>query len=365
MPNPFVCCGRIQDPHQFVGRARELRAIFNALETAHTGQLQSVSIVGPRRMGRSSLLTHVTQTYPQRLSQPGRYVIRYIDLQSHALTADLPTLLAALLRELRAGLPASGEPATAALAAELELMGRAADVSLRDFETAIQHLHALPTPLYPVLCLDELEHLTQRPERFPADVYTSWRSLIDGNYLGLVIATAAPLHELSAQGRLTSPFFNIFSEYLSLGELEAAEAQTLLDWGRACDRPFSFEDCQRALSWAGRHPLKLQQAGSVIYHAKEEPRPNWRQARRAYEARMRQQFGEWTRREQMARGWRRLPEALGRLALIWRGEVSPETARLAGWLVLMLLAVGLALFGMSPAFRQWFVGLLPQGTPGP
>lgn len=54
MPNPFFYGGRV-DPSQFIGREKELRNIFNCLETAHTGQLQSVSIVGPHRMGRSSL----------------------------------------------------------------------------------------------------------------------------------------------------------------------------------------------------------------------------------------------------------------------------------------------------------------------
>lgn len=364
MPNPFVCCQRIQNPRQFIGREQELRAIFDALETAHTGQLQSVSIVGPRRMGRSSLLTHVTQVYSRRLSGARRYILRYIDLQSHAFTADLPTLLAALLRELRDGLPAPIGPDEAALRADLERRLGGGALTLADFEAAFRRFHALPQPFYPVLCLDELEHLTQQPGRFPADLYNSWRSLIDGNHLGLVIATTLPLHELSAQGRLTSPFFNIFSEYLTLGELTEAEANRLIQRGQRCDRPFDAADCARALEWAGHHPLKLQQAGSVIYQAKGERRPNWRQARREYQAKMRRQFGLRTRREQAGRSLQGVTDSLGQVALFVRGQASPNSARLLGGVILGLIVVIILLLLGFPALREWLGGLLSQLTPG-
>ncbi len=82
MPNPFFFGGHVTDPDQFVGRKAELRRIASLLETAHTGQMQSVSIVGERRIGKSSLLFHLKQTYPQWLSQPACYCFAYIDLQS-------------------------------------------------------------------------------------------------------------------------------------------------------------------------------------------------------------------------------------------------------------------------------------------
>ena len=70
MPNPFYFGGYIRDPDQFVGRKAILRNIFSALETVHTGQIQSVSIVGPRRIGRSSLLYQATQQYGRYLQIP-------------------------------------------------------------------------------------------------------------------------------------------------------------------------------------------------------------------------------------------------------------------------------------------------------
>jgi len=51
MPNPFYYGGHVS-PEQFVGRKAELARIFSALEVAHSGQMQSVSVVGPRRIGK-------------------------------------------------------------------------------------------------------------------------------------------------------------------------------------------------------------------------------------------------------------------------------------------------------------------------
>ena len=101
MPTPFFFDGHITDPDQFVGRKAELRRIASLLETAHTGQMQSVSIVGERRIGKSSLLFHLKQTYPQWLSQPACYCFAYIDLQS-ARHDTLSDLLNGILKELLA-----------------------------------------------------------------------------------------------------------------------------------------------------------------------------------------------------------------------------------------------------------------------
>lgn len=66
MPNPFFYGGRV-NPEQFVGRRAELQRIFAGLEVAHTGQMQSFSIVGPRRVGTSSLLFYVANRHAQYL----------------------------------------------------------------------------------------------------------------------------------------------------------------------------------------------------------------------------------------------------------------------------------------------------------
>ncbi|MGH7455296.1 MAG: hypothetical protein ACRENG_28345, partial [bacterium] len=65
----------ITDPKKFFGREEELRAILNRLRT-----MQSTSVVGDRRIGKSSLLYHIFQTGNARLQTNDlRFV--FIDLQ--------------------------------------------------------------------------------------------------------------------------------------------------------------------------------------------------------------------------------------------------------------------------------------------
>lgn len=97
MPNPFIISGRIERPEDFIGREGELRYIFGRLESvAQTGQPHSISVVGKRRIGKSSLLYHLGQVYTGRLSQPEAYLFAYLDLES-AMCQALPGLLGAIL----------------------------------------------------------------------------------------------------------------------------------------------------------------------------------------------------------------------------------------------------------------------------
>ena len=77
MESPFSGRSMITDASRFIGRATESQKIFNALATPKP---QCVSIIGNRRMGRSSLLQHVLRSYPHYLPQPGRYRFAYLDL---------------------------------------------------------------------------------------------------------------------------------------------------------------------------------------------------------------------------------------------------------------------------------------------
>jgi hypothetical protein len=227
MPNPFAYGARITDSSRFVGRANELRRIFAMLDTAHTGQLQSVSVVGSRRIGKSSLLYHLTQTYKQKLSQPDRYTFAYIDLQENSATASLPALNAHIVNTLRPAQPPI------------------ASLSLVEFESALKQFES--AKLVPVICVDEFEKLIERPEIFPNDLYDSWRSLMNNSHASFVVASHLPLHEIVKSTKLTSSFFNIFSDFITLGELADSEARELINWGKTCDKPFTQSECDWAI----------------------------------------------------------------------------------------------------------------------
>ena len=60
--NPFFNRQRITDPAYFVGRKAEVETLYSAVVTH-----QCRSLVGERKMGKSSLLTHICNPETMRL----------------------------------------------------------------------------------------------------------------------------------------------------------------------------------------------------------------------------------------------------------------------------------------------------------
>ena len=76
--NPFFSRQRITDPDCFYGRQREIEALYGAVITH-----QCRSIVGERKLGKSSLLTAVAQ--PALMKRygldPAHTLFLYLDLE--------------------------------------------------------------------------------------------------------------------------------------------------------------------------------------------------------------------------------------------------------------------------------------------
>ena len=79
--NPFFNRQRITDPNYFCGRQREVESLYSAIATR-----QCRSIVGERKMGKSSLLTHLScpDTLKAHGFDPNKYVFVYVDLEGMA-----------------------------------------------------------------------------------------------------------------------------------------------------------------------------------------------------------------------------------------------------------------------------------------
>src|SRR5262249_47370775 len=72
--NPFTNRGVITNPEEFFGREREIGEIASRLRA-----MASLSVVGERRIGKSSLLYHLYQTGWVRIDDPD-YRFFYFDL---------------------------------------------------------------------------------------------------------------------------------------------------------------------------------------------------------------------------------------------------------------------------------------------
>jgi len=78
--NPYLNRNMIRDTRLFFGRKKEIATIYSRLGAARP---QSVSIVGERRIGKSSLLYHINQESSRRayLKESTSYIFIFVDFQ--------------------------------------------------------------------------------------------------------------------------------------------------------------------------------------------------------------------------------------------------------------------------------------------
>src|SRR6266702_1624692 len=101
LANPYLNRVAIKDPAQFFGRAREVSKIFSRIGASRP---QSISVVGERRIGKSSLLHYINnpQVRARHLDQSESYAFAFIDLQQKrrlTLTEFFKELFAQLSKE--------------------------------------------------------------------------------------------------------------------------------------------------------------------------------------------------------------------------------------------------------------------------
>lgn len=240
--NPFHWRATVTDARAFVGRERELTNVFTRLQT-----LSCVSVLGARRIGKSSLVYQACSRTGEQLGAEFRAV--YIDLLSAKHHS-----LAGLLWAILAGLGAETGQLSADTPAE----------ALSAFEAEVRQLRR--QGCMPTVFLDEFEALGSRKEEFGDDLLESWRSLGNDGQMAFVATSARPLDEVTEESGLTSSFYNIFAQ-MALGEFteqeEAAFAQRAVRVGglEPSDEAFIMR--------VGRcHPLRLQVAAWYLYEAR-------------------------------------------------------------------------------------------------
>lgn len=231
--NPFQVGGMIRDGGKFFGRKREIREILSRVAT-----MQSVSLVGERRIGKSSLLLHLTQHGSELL---GDKTIQFHRLDLQPLTSPEEFY----------------EHACKLIGKQFD---KADNTTHEDLEEAIRGQKI-------VLCLDEFEQAIEA--EFGEDFFKSLRSLAQSGNLALIVSTKQPLSELyRQQSDLTSSFHNIFTT-LYLGEFTGAEVEDFLRL--QCERNiFEPKECDLIRRLAGNHPRLLNLACSIAFELKQE-----------------------------------------------------------------------------------------------
>lgn len=246
--NPFFHRGAIRWAEEFHGRESEIAQILGLLRNG-----QSVSLIGPRRIGKSSLLLHLTRAAvrgPFNLDAPQTLFVM-VDCQELGGSPPEEVYEAFLTSLLDVAVDAGLE------VGEVERPG-----SYRSLDRVLHRLQQTRTAV--VMLLDEFELLAAN-ERLTPYFFARLRGLTTKYGLAYLTASQRPLFAITADEQiLSSPFFNIFVT-LPLGLFNTAEAIGLLN-KRLSGTRIAFADtlCDYLLELVGPHPFFLHVAG---YHA--------------------------------------------------------------------------------------------------
>jgi serine/threonine-protein kinase len=242
--NPYLDRVAIRDPRHFFGRRREVTRIFSRLGAARP---QSVSIVGERRIGKSSLLNYIANPDIQakHLEDRDRFVFVKMDFQERKNIS---------LEEFHKDL--------------ILLLLQAADFSeaiTPDFEgvrTAVGSLQKKGRKI--VMIFDEFDVVTSNA-RFGEEFFSFFRSLANNYDLAYITSSRLDLQELCHTSKVAdSPFFNIFST-LNLGPFGREEALQLVT-GPSTEAGLPLEPhLEPILELAGYFPFFLQLACNAFF----------------------------------------------------------------------------------------------------
>lgn len=225
----------------FIGRSAELRRLLQAMEKGH-----SVSIVGDRRIGKTSLLA----AFAEKSRHAGR-IVRQLSGNGPE-GASLP----AFVREITGRECLPQKPG-------------ARDNIVSEADTAADHLREWAernsqNGLKPVLIVDEAERLI---ETFPHRFFERIRGMLER--LMVVFCSRRELDQVyNAHGR-TSPFSNTL-EMIRVALLETDAVEEVLDKAHGV---FSQEHALAVREWSGRHPYFLQLLASELWDVVRDRMP--------------------------------------------------------------------------------------------
>ncbi len=253
--NPFFHRGPVRNSAYFFGREQETRQILSLL-----GNGQSVSLVGQRRIGKTSLLFHLADRdiFAPASLNPNEHLFVYIDCGGLS-NLDQPDLYRVFLEEINDALLERDR------ADRLDILTDSQPITYRLFERTLRGLTRQGWK--PIILLDEFERMSHNPQLDPA-FFSGLRALAAKYPLAYVTASKYPLLALTYAdaSTLSSPFFNIFAN-VRLGLFAETEARQLLFKLTANGNiEFSPATLEFILALAGPHPLLLQIAA---FHAFE------------------------------------------------------------------------------------------------
>ncbi|MCP4349278.1 MAG: hypothetical protein GY795_27675 [Desulfobacterales bacterium] len=252
--NPFEYGGPITNPARFFGRLSELNLIRDACF-----QLLSISIVGERRAGKSSLLRQFTvPEVIQRFGfEPKEHIFCFFDLQGLE-DIELNQFWGLVLAKLVAELPADN-PHTEDIKRIVET---------RNFDNiSLRRLFARLEEYKIIFLFDEFETILEN-QNFSKSFYGHLRYLTQNCPVALITVTRRELvyHCLDDETK-SSPFFNIFHN-LVIKPFNKSECKKLVEvYTEDSEVSFTESEITKLIDLSGGYAAFFQFACSFLFYA--------------------------------------------------------------------------------------------------
>jgi hypothetical protein len=232
----------LPDPGEFYGRVRERETLLN-----RTRNGASTSIVGPRRIGKTWLMSYLKLVARKELGT--RYLLGYLD----ATTARCATVM---------GFAASSIEAWGVE----RRTSNDVDGWLALLEQVVQELTSKNQ--VPALCIDEFEGFGNR-QVFDLHFFTALRAMTQIG-LCLIVTSKIPLIDFISDYGKTSGFFNVF-EQLMIRPFSGKEAERFVQ-SKGTEVGLTEQEEKRLLQYGLQDgvywPVRMQLAGKMLLEDK-------------------------------------------------------------------------------------------------
>ena len=248
-PNPYQTSLPIATPEDFFGRMTELQLAYEMLISG-----ESVNIVGPRRIGKSSLLKVLPiPEMQQKLIGEKLFQENIVAISMNLQDATQQTpfqFLSAIAEQM----PLGDENITTEI------------LAYADFKNLLNILKAKNFRL--LLLIDEFDEVTHNSQ-FDLTFFNTLRAYQQQYSLMYVAASVKSVKEIADRVENASPFFNIF-RYVPLSLLTEDAANDLICKDAALAQFAGFVKLI-----AGYHPLFITQLCFYLFHFQHvEPLPS-------------------------------------------------------------------------------------------
>ncbi|MDD5328020.1 MAG: ATP-binding protein [Phycisphaerae bacterium] len=252
--NPFLNRNKVTSSEEFFGRKKEIAKILDRITYPEP---QSVAVIGERRSGKSSLLTHIYHLLSeQKADNPGdnKLVCIFLDPEEIA-TEHASDMTWVIIDEL--------------VSENQSLLEYIRAYPPRDKEKAIPERHpriilknllkeACKDKYRFVFIIDEFELLAKNKELSESGYLQYMRGISDNYALAFVTSSRKSLEEICLEHNVgASPFDNNFSSPLYLGLLKENECKELIQGALkkfGCEPNYLSPFEEEAIELAGEHP---------------------------------------------------------------------------------------------------------------